>query len=173
MSLIDARNVFKSDGRLAGIPPWWRSFVFQVLNGRQLSVYLYLLTLMGEEGYCSPTTRQIAMDLGLMGATMVFDAMNVLESYGFILRSRNTAVSEAGVRRNMYQRPSCEFTVLHLLRSKRIQADMLAEDGVRKLLGTRYQQYAFAPAGERNALLVALLQDSLTKNSLDGEASSA
>jgi hypothetical protein len=146
---------------LAGIPPWWRSFVFQVLNGRQLSVYLYLLTLMGEDGYCSPTAREIATDLGLMGATMVFDAMNVLESYGFILRARNTAVSDSGMRRNMYQRPSCEFTVLHLLRSKRVQPQMLSEDGVRELLGTRYQQYTFAPPADRSAVLVALLQESL------------
>src|SRR5690242_879978 len=125
---------------------------------------------MGEEGYCSPTTRQIAMDLGLMGATMVFDAMNVLESYGFLLRSRNTAVSDSGMRRNMYQRPSCEFTVLHLLRSKRIQPHMLTEDGARELLGTRYQQYALAPPAERTAVLAALLRE---KISLQGEASPA
>lgn len=173
MSLIDPRNVFRSDGRLAGIPPWWRTFVFQVLNGRQLSVYLYLLTLMGEDGYCSPTTRQIATDLGLMGATMVFDAMNVLETSGFILRSRNTVVSSAGARRNLYQRPSCQFTVLHLLRSKRIQLDMLSEEAARELLGTRYHQYAYAPSGERTEIMLALLRELLVAPSLDGKASSA
>jgi hypothetical protein len=153
--------VFKSGGRVAGIPPWWRSFVFHVLNGRQLSVYLYLLTLMGDDGYCSPTTREIAVELGLMGATMVFDAMNVLETSGFILRSRNTAVSASGARRNLYQRPSAEFTVLHLLRSKRMRSHMLSEEGARELLGIRYQHYAVAAPGDRAAAMIALLQESL------------
>lgn len=170
MSLIDPRNVFKTGGRLAGIPPWWRSFVFQVLNGRQLSVYLYLLTLMGEDGYCSPTMRQIAADLGLMGATMVFDAMNVLESYGFILRSRNTAVSDSGARRNRYQRPSTQFTVLHLLRSNRIKPHMLCDEGLRELMGSEYPRYAAAPHSERTAVLLALLQQSPARL-VDGEAS--
>lgn len=161
MTAIEPTNVFKAAGRLAGIPAWWRTFIFQVLNGRQLSVYLYLLTLMEDGAHCSPTTRQIAEELGLMGATMVFDAMNVLEEYGFIRRSRNTAASSTGARRNLYQRPSCEYTILHLLRSDRIKASALPEDGLREMLGAQYQRYAATPAADRSAALVALLQDAL------------
>lgn len=172
MSLIEPSNIFKPQGRLAGIPAWWRTFVFRVLNGRQLSVYLYLLTLMEDGVHCSPTTRQIASDVGLLGATMVFDAIKVLEEDGFILRSRNAGAGSAA-RRNIYQRPSCEFTILHLLRTKRIDAGAVPDEAARELLEDRYERYAASPAAERTATLIALLQQTLQQTSLDGKASSA
>jgi len=171
---IDPANVFETEERLVGIPPWWRAFIFQILNGRQLSVYLYLLTLMDADGVCSPTTRQIAEDLGLLSSTMVFDSINVLEDYGLLLRSRKRA-PVSGSRRNVYQRPSSEYTIWRLLKQDRIDerlrarrglrfaanAVSLFEEGLRVLLARRYERYARAKSGEKRAALVALLEEIL------------
>lgn len=162
-------NVFEARGPIVGIPPWWRSFLFHLLNGRQLSVYLYLLTLMGDEAQCSPTTRQIAADLGLMGATMVFDAIKVLEEHGFILRSR-TAASESGARRNLYRRPSCEYTLLQLLSSGRVNADDLSDDALEELIGAQAPSVSDASGAERALRLTALLE---RRSRMDGRASTA
>lgn len=70
--------------------------------------------LTADTGVCHPTTSQIRQDLGLSGLTVVFEAMSVLEEYGFILRERRT-IAELKSRRNVYQRPSCEYTILRLL----------------------------------------------------------
>ncbi|HLI96371.1 MAG TPA: hypothetical protein VKT72_09830 [Candidatus Baltobacteraceae bacterium] len=101
------------------MPSWWSAFIFQVLNGRQLSLYLYLSMLMGDRNICHPTTLEITRDLGLSSSTMVFDSMNVLERYGFILRTRRS-LAELNSRRNVYQRPSCAYTIVRLLREGRI-----------------------------------------------------
>jgi len=169
LSLFDPTNVFSSKP-LVGMPAWWRAFLFQTLNGRQLSVYLYLVMLMGDGAVCSPTIDEIAKALGLMSTTMVFDALNVLESHGFILRSR-TAATNPRSRRNVYQRPSCEYTILRLLEAGHIdgtlhgkEASSLAprcefDDGLRSLLGDRYALYAIAPAEQKRDALVSVLRE--------------
>ena len=106
---------------LTEIPSWWAGFLFHVLNPRQLSLYLYLSLLSGPTGSCHPTTKQIRNDLGIASLTIVFEAMAALEAGGFISRRRRNFV-ELKSRRNVYHRPSCEFTVLRLLQLDRIDA---------------------------------------------------
>lgn len=168
LTQVDPTNMFSSKP-LAGIPAWWRGFVFQILNGRQLSVYLYLVMLMDGEAACSPTVEEIASELGLMSTTMVFEAIHVLEEYGFILRSRVTSPN-ARARRNIYQRPSCEYTILRLLQAGKIDRTMREkrgvtftsrstfEDGLQALLGDRYAHYAIAPHEEKSAYLITALE---------------
>ncbi|GAC1491654.1 MAG: hypothetical protein NVS3B17_02280 [Vulcanimicrobiaceae bacterium] len=113
---------------LTQIPSWWAGFLFHVLNPRQLSLYLYLSLLSADGGSCHPTTKQIREDLGISSLTIVFEAMSALEQGGFISRSRRN-LTELKSRRNVYQRPSCEFTILRLLESGRIDALLRATPG--------------------------------------------
>ncbi len=118
--IIDPDNRFSNECKpYAEIPAWWSGFLFHVLNTRQLSLYLYLSMLSGESGVCHPTTKQIRQDLGLASLTIVFDAMAALEDAGFILRQRRN-IEALNSRRNIYQRPACEYTILRLIRMGRI-----------------------------------------------------
>jgi hypothetical protein len=104
---------------------------------------------------------------------MVFEAMNVLEENGFILRSRRT-LPHLGSRRNIYQRPACEYTVIRLLRQKRIdgslrprpvtqpvaaEVEQLTIQGLRDLLGSRFAVYERAANVERDKVLLELLEE--------------
>lgn len=181
MEPIDTANTFEFERgkRVAGFPAWWRTFIFQILNGRQLSVYLYLLALMGDDNACAPTTKQIAEDLGLLSSTMVFDSIGVLEEFGLILRWRKTA-AVAGSRRNVYQRPACEYTILQLVKKWHLDGatDGSAEKtryvprplpiamdvfdgGMRALLGERYARYAATASPEKWHVLALLLSEKL------------
>jgi SOS-response transcriptional repressor LexA len=146
--------------------------VFHLLNGRQLALYLYLSMLMGKEQICHPTAHEIANDLGLASSTMVFEAMSALEHGGFILRTRRMVI-DLGSRRNVYQRPSAEYTILSLLRTKRIDGllrptqsdysgrpehETLRDGGLRALLGTDYEQYQSTAEETKTELLEKLME---------------
>lgn len=161
------------------VPAWWNSFIFQVLNGRQLSLYLYLIMHMGDGDECHPTTEEIAADLGLASSTMIFEAMNVLVRNGFIRRTRTT-LPELGTRRNVYRRPPCEFTVLCLLRHKLIDVNLmpvlriarpstasaaLAERGLGALLGSEYAAFAASSDETKYDMLVDFLEQRLVNDS--------
>ena len=166
--LIDSANVFtEACSPYVELPSWWSGFLFHVLNPRQLSLYVYLTMLLGEDGVCDPTTNQIRKDLGLASLTIVFDAMSVLEECGFILRERR-------MRRNVYQRPSCEYTVLRLLESGKIDGLLrpvpgfvnemsddsrrLKDEWLRGVLGDRYQSYADAEPEAKRQILIDVLR---------------
>lgn len=126
--IIDPHNAF--DGECAPfteIPAWWSGFVFHVLNARQISLYLYLCMLLDAGGICAPTVEQIRGDLGLSGS-IVFAAIGALDAAGFILRERRY-LETLRSRRNVYQRPACQFTVLRLLEMGKIDGDLRAVPG--------------------------------------------
>ncbi len=108
---------------LVEVPAWWSGFLFHVLNPRQVSMYLYLIMLCDDRGVCHPTIEQIRKDLGLLSTTMVFESIAVLEEYGFFMRSRQ-ALPESRSRRNVYRRGACEYTVLRLLETNKIDGDL-------------------------------------------------
>ncbi len=172
--LIDPANAFSDVCRpLAEIPAWWSGFLFQVLNPRQLSLYVYLCMLAGESGVCHPTAMQIRHDLGLSSGSIVFDAISALERNGFILRERRR-IEELNSRRNVYQRPSCQFTMLRLLQLGKIDGEMrpapgflneLSNDGkrlrdewLRNALGAQYFRYETADAAAKAETLISILQ---------------
>jgi hypothetical protein len=127
--IIHPDNLFTSVCKpYAEIPAWWSGFLFHVLNTRQLSLYLYLAMLSGETGVCHPTTQQIRQDLGLASVTIVFEAIAVLEELGFILRQRRN-IEELQSRRNIYQRPSCEYTIWRLLHAGKIDGALRPTPG--------------------------------------------
>lgn len=153
------------------IPSWWSGFLFHILNPRQISMFVYLAMLADERGVCHPTIEQIRKDLGLLSTTMVFESIAVLEEYGFFVRSRQT-LPESRARRNVYRRTACEYTILRLLETNRIDgelqplasADPVSDDarrliqvGLREMLGEAYGAYAqAAPEARREALAEAL-----------------
>lgn len=158
------------------MPSWWSGFLFHVLNPRQLSLYVYLTLLTADSGVCHPTTKQIRQDLGLSSLTIVFEAMAILDDYGFILRQRQT-VAELKSRRNVYQRPSCEFTILRLLDLGKIDGSLRASPGAANDMSAESQQlrdewlahalrdaherYRVASSSEKRSLLIRALRELL------------
>jgi SOS-response transcriptional repressor LexA len=148
-----------------------------VLNPRQLSLYLYLSLLTSKTGICHPTTKQIRQDLGLSSLTIVFDAMAVLEQHGFILRKRRN-IEELNSRRNVYQRPACEFTILRLLDSGKIDGSLrpvpgnlnemsdesreLKDTWLREALGDRYAHHESASDTDKRSILIEILEADLS-----------
>jgi SOS-response transcriptional repressor LexA len=160
---------------LVAIPAWWSGFLFHVLNPRQVSMYVYLIMLADDRGVCHPTIDQIRKDLGLLSTTMVFESIAVLEEYGFFMRSRQT-LPESRSRRNVYRRTACEYTILRLLETNKIDGELhptaagdpiseesrqLVQYGLSQVLGARYARYAEAPSEEKRDLLLSLLGESL------------
>lgn len=148
-------------------------FLYHVLNPRQVSIYLYLTMLACEKNVCHPTTKQIRNDLRLSSLSIVFGAIAVLERYGFLLRERRQ-VPELNSRRNVYQRPSCEFTILRLLELGKIDGYLrpvsgtasevsddsrrLKDEWLRQTLGDLYAPYAAAEDEEKADMLIGLLR---------------
>jgi hypothetical protein len=160
---------------LVSIPAWWSGFLFHVLNPRQLSMYIYLLMLSDDSGVCHPTIEQIRKDLGLLSTTMVFESIAVLEEHGFFMRSRQT-LPESRSRRNVYRRTACEYTILRLLETNKIDGDLrpvgagdpaseesrlMVQEGLEEILGSAYRAYKAAAPEERHDILVRSLNEIL------------
>ncbi len=169
--ILDPKNAFDDACRpFTEIPAWWSGFVFHVLNARQITLYLYLCMLLDGEGVCAPTVEQIRQDLGL-SSSIVFGALGALDAAGFILRERRYLPALRS-RRNVYQRPSCEFTVLRLLETGKVDGELRAAPGAHQMsgdseqlktdwltgvLGDQYARYAAAaPAAKAEILMRAL-----------------
>jgi hypothetical protein len=123
--------------------------------------------LSRETGTCEPTTKQIRQDLGVASLTSVFDAMAILETYGFIYRTRKS-------RRNVYKRPTCEHTMLTLLSAGRVDGRFrpapgfvnemsedsrkLRDEWLRELLGERFGVYESAGPDAQIVILIDALE---------------
>jgi hypothetical protein len=160
---------------LTQIPAWWSGFLFHVLNPRQVSMYVYLIMLADDSGVCHPTIEQIRKDLGLLSTTMVFESIAVLEEYGFFVRSRES-LPESRSRRNVYRRTACEYTILRLLETNKIDGELspvgagdpasaearqLIDAGLKDILGDDYQHYTSAPPAEKRETLMQILNKRL------------
>jgi SOS-response transcriptional repressor LexA len=171
------RNSVPTDGNpgecapMVHIPAWWSGFLFHVLNPRQISMYVYLIMLADERGVCHPTIEQIRKDLGLLSTTMVFESIAVLEEYGFFVRSRQT-LPESRSRRNVYRRTACEYTILRLLETNKVDgrlnatggneavsedAKQLVQEGLQEVLGSDYARYTSASEEEKRDVLIDLI----------------
>lgn len=160
---------------LVAVPAWWSGFLFHVLNPRQLSMYIYLVMLADETGVCHPTIEQIRKDLGLLSTTMVFESIAVLEEHGFFMRSRQT-LPESRSRRNVYRRTACEYTILRLLETNKVDGELrpvgagdpaseesrgLVRHGLMGILDKHYAAYEAASAEVKRETLVATLNEIL------------
>src|SRR5581483_2656544 len=126
---------------------------------------------------CHPTIEQIRKDLGLLSTTMVFESIAVLEEYGFFVRSRES-LPESRSRRNVYRRTACEYTILRLLETNKLDGDLspvgssnaasadsrqLVDIGLKEMLGVQYGRYAAAESAQKREVLMALLNDLLRR----------
>lgn len=140
-------------------------------------MYVYLIMLSDDNGACHPTIEQIRKDLGLLSTTMVFESIAVLEEYGFFVRSRES-LPESRSRRNVYRRTACEYTILRLLETNKLDGDIcpagagdpaspearaLVEIGLRDVLGGQYVRYASAPSEQKRDVLMAILNEHLRR----------
>lgn len=109
----------------ASLPAWWRRFIFQVLNGRELQVYLYIIMMVDSDNAVAyPLVESIRKDMGLASDTQIFEALRTLEDQGFIRRRRTQLPNRTSrLPRNVYQRSAPEHTLLCLLKRGR------SEDG--------------------------------------------
>lgn len=138
-------------------------------------MYIYLLMLSDDSGVCHPTIEQIRKDLGLLSTTMVFESIAALEEHGFFMRSRQT-LPESRSRRNVYRRTACEYTILRLLETNKIDGELrpvgagdppsdesrqMVHEGLVQVLGSDYHAYAAASAEHKRDVLVACLNDIL------------
>ena len=138
-------------------------------------MYVYLIMLADDRGVCHPTIEQIRKDLGLLSTTMVFESIAVLEEYGFFVRSRQT-LPESRSRRNVYRRTACEYTILRLLETNKIDgnlnavggseatsedAQQLVQQGLREVLDKVYHRYAESPDEQKRDALIGLINDIL------------
>ena len=135
-------------------------------------MYVYLRMLSDSTGVCHPTIDQIRKDLGLLSDTMVFDALAVLEETGFLVRTRRV-FPESRSKRNVYQLTTCEYTVLRLLETERIDGSLrpdsssevpaapaarrLVEAGLESLLGAAFPEYAAADDTSKKTVLMRVL----------------
>ncbi|HKU66374.1 MAG TPA: hypothetical protein VJP85_01215 [Candidatus Baltobacteraceae bacterium] len=139
-------------------------------------MYVYLIMLSDAYGVCHPTIEQIRKDLGLLSTTMVFESIAVLEEYGFFVRSRES-LPESRSRRNVYRRTACEYTILRLLETNKLDGELapagngepshdsrqLVDIGLRDVLGEHYARYAAADAPHKREVLTAILNDLLRR----------
>lgn len=161
-------------------PAWWRTFLFRVLTGRQITVFLYLLTCIDGKGECDPTTDEIRSFVGLNRPAMIFDALEALDRYGFIVRHRRMLPSTGG-RRNLYRRPPFEYTILKLLENNvlderlRVRHDEASytpevmqelDAAVREILTSGYDVYINAPDSERRELMMFALAEQVRRKTV-------
>ena len=109
---------------------------------------------------------------------MVFESIAVLEEYGFFVRSRES-LPESRSRRNVYRRTACEYTILRLLETNKLDGDLfpinggdavsndsrqLVETGLKDMLGGEYfQRYESAAHGEKRDVIMTILNELLRK----------
>jgi hypothetical protein len=175
-SLVDIAPYF-------GIPGWWRPFLFRVLSQRDLTIYVYLCSLMDRNDICYPTSEQIREEVGVDSPTTVFSALRNLEVLGFLLRRRKRLPGRTyKFQRNIYQRPAPEFTLLTLLDQNVVNGqlrplnpatkkpyhseaagrlDSVIDAGLRRLLGDKHVAYLEATEDEKAFTLRVLLQERL------------
>lgn len=94
--------------------------------------------------------------------------MSILEEYGFILRQRQN-IAALKSRRNVYQRPSCEYTILRLLDRAKIdgllrptpgamnemsaEAQKFRDEWLSHALGSEWPEYEAAAVLEKREIL--------------------
>src|ERR1700734_1001648 len=144
------------------LPSWWRRFLFWTLRPREITVYLYIVSLLDKNGTAFPTQAQVAYEMNLAGTDQIANAMETLERNGFIQRTRAKLEGRrTSSERTIYSRPAVEFTLITLLDRGKIDGDLYptnkksellrdeldttesaVELGLRNLLGTdRYTTY--------------------------------
>lgn len=180
--IFDVGNIWGADTKTAPfftVPSWWRRFIFQVLSPRHFAVYAYVVSVCDRHGIAYPAPEQIASDLNVKSRIIINRALDDLVSLGFLLRTEERIRIRRGMKRNVFQRPSPTYTLLALLRSGHIGADLFPPDasdnareldfsqsavnaGLKNLLGRQAFESYQASFGDK-AVFEEILSDNLKK----------
>ena len=107
-----------------GVPAWWRRFWFQLLTPREITVYLYMCSVMDPNAVAYPTVEQLAEDMGVKSRSTIVDALGRLVELGFLLRGPEPYRGRVMGKRVVYQRPLPHYTILELLRNRLVDGDL-------------------------------------------------
>jgi predicted transcriptional regulator len=133
MAIDNSRLVFakgnqwvkeKDSAPFFGLPAWWRRFMFQLLTPREVTVYLYLCSVMDPNAVAYPTVDQIAEDMAIKSRSVIVEALNRLIEMGFLLRGAEPYNGRVMGKRVVYQRPLPHYTILKLLELGLIDAEL-------------------------------------------------
>jgi DNA-binding transcriptional regulator PaaX len=169
------------------VPAWWRRFLYHVLRPRDVTVYLYYLSVMNPAGVAWPARAQICSDLGVKDKDAIRDSVQRLVELGFLIEATEQDRSDFSMAdRPMYQRPCVQFTVYTLLKEKKIDGrlfplnvalrsehdkatDSVVTSGIKTMLGDMHAGYLEAlnsDRPERDQILTDVLKEAL-KSTLD------
>ncbi len=123
---IDAGNKFGSRpgeyGAFFAVPKWWRGFVFAILTPPQFRMYAYLCSQTDAKQMVRPSGEQMKMDLNVKHNRSIYATINELVGKGFFLKDTKIAFAGRFHHQNVYQRPSIEYTLHRLLKTRKIDA---------------------------------------------------
>ena len=113
---FDPGNVWEIVGPFTPLAAWMRPFLFRVLKPREIAVYLHICSYMQQAAISYVSLRELQRDFGLTNRHQLIDAIGQLDRLGFLLRKKGrVAKSRTEHDRNIFQRPSLEYTLLKLL----------------------------------------------------------
>jgi len=113
-----------------GLPAWWRRFMFytEVLTARDVTVYLYICSVMDPNAVAYPAIDQIQEDMGIKSRSIVMDSIERLVDRGFLLQSSESHVGRYIGKRTVFQRPSPHHTLLTLLQANGDRGPLIDEE---------------------------------------------
>lgn len=107
------------------MPAWWRRFVFQVLVPRNVTIYLYYLSVMNRAGLAWPAVRQVASDLGVRDLDTVRGALRRLVDAGFLIAPTDDERRAFSLgERPIYQHPHPAYTIHKLLEGNLVDGEL-------------------------------------------------
>jgi SOS-response transcriptional repressor LexA len=145
------------------IPSWWRRFLFTLLKPREIQLYCYICSQTDQNGIAFPTYENIKADLNLSNRTMIAKALAELENKGLILRKRLSPLESSRHVRNVFQRPSVEYTLYTLLTKGYIDGDFRCLIPKPTAAATRGDKASRNSKGIRIALYTILGQNYYTR----------
>jgi hypothetical protein len=185
--VFDRGNVYPRKpgdiGLFFAIPSWWRGFIFQVLSPPAFRLYSYICSQTDKNAIAIPTGGHAKIDCGLKHNDSIYAPIGDLVDLGFLMKETRTPIRDTVRHRNVYQRPSIEYTLLTLLNKGKIDGDLvplerptqhvsqkqlldyrtrhgrIVRDALRNLLGVpSFADYDAASGATKKTLLIERLQ---------------
>jgi hypothetical protein len=127
--VFDRGNVYPRKpgdvGLFYAIPSWWRGFIFHVLTPPEFRLYSYICSQTDKNGIAIPTGSHAKIDCGLKHNDSIYAPIGSLVDLGFLMKETRTPIRDTVRHRNVYQRPSIEFTLMTLLEKGKLDGDLV------------------------------------------------
>jgi hypothetical protein len=186
--VFDRGNVYqKKPGEIGiffTIPSWWRGFLFHILSGPEFRLYAYLCSQTDRFGIAIPTGTHAKADLDLKHNDSIYSPIGKLVKLGLYMKETRTPIRDSIRHRNMYQRPSIEYTLSTLLETDVLMSDLspaifnerqridygrrhgkIVKDAIKKLIGdTAFGLYDTARGAVKKQYLLDGLNQKLASH---------